>query len=659
MKKQVISVVTIVLLLFCISTFSSPQKEKMDSLLNEVKTRYFSDSASFFQIGELSMVLFEKEKMPHLQAKLLQFYGDFFHYNNSIPKARTYYIKALELAKKHKNDTLCCNIEIRFGFLELDEENFTKSLHIFSESIKKAESIHDTTSLIEAYNGLALYYEKKINREKATENYIKALKLAEKANKPYHVMYVTLNLGLIKFQTNQPEQALSDFRRVFDLAIKIKNDRFTGVSSRSIAMTYHRLGNADSTKHYYDKALSHLQKSKDYKFTALTYSNVAYFNLVQKKYNEARVYADSAFKIVEKYDFVELKTLVWTCRADIELDRKQYSKALVFADSALLTINSEIITEELAACYGLYSDIYEAMGHYDKALENYKRFNSISDSLSDIAGRKMMNELQIQYEVTKKEKRLLEEQRKVAELKRQAIIKQKNIGFLLLSIFGLVSIISILSYVYYIRLSKKRQEQFSRNLIEQIERERGRIAKELHDSVGGSLSMIKNKVIVNKNPSTLQQELTKDLNDVIDHTRTISHQLYPSYLQKIGLKQLLHEFLRKIEKDNTLVCISNIEETNTRLTLDQKNHVFRIVQECVNNTMKHAQATTIILHIYIKNSFVNLIYHDDGIGLKKSTIGMGFMSIEERVKILNGTLQIKNNQKRGIKITIRFPSQLL
>jgi PAS domain S-box-containing protein len=208
------------------------------------------------------------------------------------------------------------------------------------------------------------------------------------------------------------------------------------------------------------------------------------------------------------------------------------------------------------------------------------------------------------------------------------------------------------------------QEAFAQQLIQSQENERHRIATELHDGLGQNLLVIKNRALIGATNS--QEVQAKDQFDEINtlvaatlsEIRTISHNLRPPHLDRLGLTAIIEEMIEKaaaatgLHVDTQIVSLVGVFSKNDEI------HVFRITQECLNNIIKHAQATQAGILIERTTTEILLTFDDNGKGFDSSTgatrTGSGLLNITERVRMLNGKLQINSSVGRGTTISIRL-----
>lgn len=202
------------------------------------------------------------------------------------------------------------------------------------------------------------------------------------------------------------------------------------------------------------------------------------------------------------------------------------------------------------------------------------------------------------------------------------------------------------------------------NSIEVQERERARIAKDLHDDIGSKLS------IVNLNINLLQSHLNKNeqvssiighietsLSESITRVRDISHDLYPPILEKFGIQSALESLAKEITRTGVLRVQLEIDHEWKKFDKASELHIYRINQELLHNTIKHAEAKQVWISSQSEGDQLRLFYRDDGKGVDKShgmSDGLGISSILTRINILNATVKFHDEYKEGYKVEFMF-----
>jgi signal transduction histidine kinase len=222
------------------------------------------------------------------------------------------------------------------------------------------------------------------------------------------------------------------------------------------------------------------------------------------------------------------------------------------------------------------------------------------------------------------------------------------------------------------RLQRARlvQQDFSRHLISAHESERRRIAAELHDGLGHSLAMIKNSAVAvteieNVSPTAKQQleQISEQTAQAISEVREISYNLRPYLLDYLGLTKAIKSLLNRISGATIIEIEAEIDEIDNLFGNEAEMSIYRIIQESLNNILKHANADKVSVIAKKQADLLTIIIHDDGKGfdqaaesIKIKPGGFGLLGITERVSMLGGTHSIKSSQEKGttIKISVKL-----
>jgi len=253
----------------------------------------------------------------------------------------------------------------------------------------------------------------------------------------------------------------------------------------------------------------------------------------------------------------------------------------------------------------------------------------------------------------------------------------KFISFVILgAILMLVMALTLILFFYLSRkkiiqkeLEKKtlelqHQKEMLKATIVVQEAERNRIAQDLHDDISAKLNVVslsanfllEEENITPKETEEIISHILRVTNKTIESSRKIAHNLLPPILEKFGLGAALEELCDEFSNSKKVNVTSKIEYQFGRLSNDDELHVFRIVQELINNSMRHGKAKEIALHFKSEIENLSLSYRDDGLGFDTSTIsiqkGLGLRNIESRVSLLNGEITYKSEESKGVEVEI-------
>lgn len=323
------------------------------------------------------------------------------------------------------------------------------------------------------------------------------------------------------------------------------------------------------------------------------------------------------------------------------------------------------------ALYQLYL-LKKGQGQATEALSYLENYRALSDSLSSREVEEHINEMKVAYETEQKEQAL---SIKTMELSQKT--QQRNL--LLAGIFALLALAAgiLWNLRERLRTNRKLSEQEARlheqrmvqlqqanrlatikAMVEGEEKERLRIANDLHDSLGGLLTSAKAQL------SGLPSEngRPKQASALLDHAavelRRISHGLMPRALSLLGLKGALEDLAAQLRQDG-LDCRLEVLGLDHEPDPAKAAMLFRIAQELVNNTLKHAQAKTVLMQLIQHGQELHFIMEDDGRGFileqarRQPTLGLS--SLASRVSYLNGELDIDTELGKGTTVTVRVP----
>jgi signal transduction histidine kinase len=210
-----------------------------------------------------------------------------------------------------------------------------------------------------------------------------------------------------------------------------------------------------------------------------------------------------------------------------------------------------------------------------------------------------------------------------------------------------------------------RLHEFSRRLLESQERERKRMAVELHDSLGQHLLIIKSLAdlglrFMNDKKGAKEQfdEIAASATSAIAEVRQIAYNLRPIYLEKLGLTAGIEEMLEQVSSASGIQISGAIAPLDGSLSPDGTINLYRAIQESINNIVKHGNATRASVEVWREGGSIQVTVADNGCGFNPDgpvRRGLGLTSIAERVQMLGGTHTVISAPDHGVTLTMRFP----
>ncbi|OYU95652.1 MAG: hypothetical protein CFE21_10965 [Bacteroidetes bacterium B1(2017)] len=516
--------------------------------------------------------------------------------------------------------------------------------------------------------------------------------LTKKEMPPRFIAKCHRNLSELYSSFSQHEKALPHTIAFLDYFIEKKDTLNIGVAYINLAGLYKELYAYETAENYMKKGLEISLLKNDTYTIAIYYEKIGNFYL-ESKHDSAKyiVYTDKLNNLLNSYsnNLVFLQSLSEEMQVNKFFITRQYDSipyhlkkfgdlATQLEDSVSIknhymqkiryeiqksgTIANEnevlkIVSYAIAnkdypmteSCYLNLFNHYYKKGEYKKAIDYQKKIHALDEEIFSKNNRGQIYDKEVQYQTAKKDQEILIQDEKLQ-------LKQRNIGLLLASLI----IVALSFLVYFIwqkqkQISEKRKNEtlFTQKLMDNTEDERMRIAKDLHDSVGHELLSIKN-ALSNK------LQFTEDkIDHILAEVREISRNLFPVMFEEIGLKISVEQLAESIYTTDNLYVSYDINYIAGTLDTKSELHVYRIIQEALNNTRKYAQAKSAKISISQTNNFLTVEIKDNGKGFDvmevlKSGKAFGLLAINQRSKALNAKASTESNSK-GTTISLEIP----
>jgi signal transduction histidine kinase len=547
------------------------------------------------------------------------------------------------------------------------------AIFYFQKGLLLKQEMKDMDGLISDYSALGNLFRERGNYEVAQKNLIAALEIAEAEQDTFSITTIYAEIGDVYAAQMVWNLAEKYYNQALQLA-QLKNSRFAEAGClKNLGKIYYLQNNENTSVEYYEASL------KIYEQLNSKINAADVLISLSKVYQEGNQFVKAKALLMEalaarSHSQDKMSTIaIKMALSEIEINHGSLSKGITIVEECLGICQKMKDKDGLRQCYLLLADAYAKSNDFEKAYQYYQQFNIANDSLTSIERTKAINELEMRYETEKKDKEIA--QQKVEIEKQRVEIQIRNNQLLMLA--GGLALIGLLATLLFfinrknkqlnqqkIEVLKKEQEtQHLKAVIEGEEKERKRVAEELHDGLGAVLATVKMSIssIGHKLPNvqSLQtyQETELLIDDACRTVREISHALMPHVLEQQGLEFAIDDLCQTLSNNND-ITFDFIYFGNEQLLSDViKTSVFRITQELMKNILKHAQAKEVIVQLTIEATALMLVVEDDGKGFDNSKPhkGIGLENIQSRVTYLNGRLDIESEIGRGSTFTIQVP----
>lgn len=404
-----------------------------------------------------------------------------------------------------------------------------------------------------------------------------------------------------------------------------------------------------------------------------TYNNLGNTSKKLNRIDAAENYFKLALKVIgDRTDTYHWATIMGNL-LDIERIKKNYPSANRYLDSALYYATLSARPEKILDVYMYAYQLKNETGNYISALDYLEKFVNLKDSLFTSEKNNAVLEYQTKYETEKKEKALAET--KLQLIEKEVISKQKSRGLLLLASVLLIGLVVFRNHRLKSRLKQKQltienkllQEEANAKILEQ----RIEISRELHDNLGSHLTLMSSILDGFKRiPEKLDATIIQKMNTLSEFTESSISELKNTIwvlsskdLNMLELKMKILNFINHASEAKEEIHFHfNFEvKQNIQLNSKQAVNLFRIFQEIVNNTLKHAHAKDLFVDITQIENNLELKISDNGIGFDlevQNSKSYGLTNIRNRTHEMNGTLALETTAGKGTTYLLNLPVAL-
>jgi two-component system NarL family sensor kinase len=569
-----------------------------------------------------------------------------------------------------------------------DQSDWSGAINAYDSILKIADKIPDEKArkraIRGAYNNLGGIYNKNGDFTSSLEYRLKCLQVIESmpSPNPNEIAIASINAASDYRQLKEfgkAEQYINKITPIFSkLQDRIKLEYF--FEYYSIALAGKENEKAQQVLYRFDSILqvsnfSEMQK-KDYSLLSQKLHGV-YEMEYRNDYKKALIHFNTVLPLAKELgvnrEIGEANyNLGWASYWD-----GKYQNAIDYLNTAYtIAIENDLKNQAFKAA-DLLSFAYKKMNSMVKALEFSHSALALKDSVVTEDANRQLNFLDARYQSEKKERAIATLQ--TENQAKEFVIRKKNwfiIGGIVLVIFLGMITFTVINYYHNRQLllkkekvlqeekiavmEKQQQVASLQSMINGQETERTRIARDLHDGMGGILSTVKmhystltqDTPVIRENP--LYKKTLDLINEVSDQLRTVAHSMMPEVLMKVGLTEALRDFCNNVSSSKRLTVKLQSYGMEKRLSSSTEINLFRIIQELVNNIIKHANATEAIIQINRQGNNLHLIIEDNGRGFDTTEAeakrSMGMSTVKSRVSYLNGKLTI--DSKEGIGTTV-------
>lgn len=565
--------------------------------------------------------------------------------------------------KQSTNDSLKTNALIALGEYHISGD-FKKVSKYLEEALNLAKKHDNQTQIATAYADLGIMERRKSDYPKAIAYYLKSKTIFTNLNDKANIAALDHNLGVLYRYLEDYNSSIKSYKNAITIRINLEDKKEDLAKSYNmLGVSFRRSDQLDSAKTYYEKAKNIFTQIGSHSNIYRVNGNLAVLNSIQNNYAES---LKLNFENLEYYQKTNNNASICGTLYNISVDYsklKNYKKALAYCDKTIAVAKAYNFKSKLKSSYWKKSEIQQNLHKYKDAYENYKIYKKYSDSLLNKESIQKIQAVELNYKFNQeklKDSLFYVNEKNISESKIKILTGENKIKnqWILFGSLGFISLLIIL-YLYKTKefSQKKRylQELYSRNLIKSQENEKTKIARELHDSIGQKLMLLTKGI-----KSTDNEKLYNLADKTLEELREISKDLHPEIIERIGVTTSIKSLISEFDDNTELFFTFDSLNIDPFISKETGLHIYRILQESLSNIVKHANAKSVYVSIFKKSSYILIVVKDNGIGFDfkkklKNSDSLGMKTLKERAKIINGNIKIQSIIGKGTKTTLLIP----
>jgi signal transduction histidine kinase len=586
-------------------------------------------------------------------------------YLNHYPDSSDYYAKAFGLLSEKLNFPLGRAYSLSMqAFVLSNHLRKYEAIAMDLEAIEILKRTNRRDKLANLYNNTALIYSAQNDIPESLDLYLKAEEIYEQLNDSTSLAFMSGNLATIYLDLREYEPAYQNSLKSVLLCRFLHQTQGLGAALIDLASSLVNLQR-------FDTALVVCNDARDYSTRyqgietngkALSLINLAYIGM--GKFDLLKINSDEMIAAVRKVADSETLCNGLAGLVTYYFHEKKYRLAAHYARECIEVAKRDSLILSLSDAYGSAARVEMAKGN----VAGFDRYDGLRDSIEEkIRSDKILRntqELEAKYSLNKKQAEIdaLNRERKIQQL----TLRQRNTINLVLT--GVVLVAVLISFLYSRNYRQQKQLLAARAVLQGQVEERTRLAKDLHDGLGSILSSAKysfnhmkqNLIISEENAAAFEKSMEM-LDKSITELRRVAHNMMPEALMKFGLDTALKDFCDSVDQSGAIkLTYQSFGLDETTVPEVASAAAYRIVQELVNNILKHAGATSALVQLIGKDGKLSITVEDNGRGFDRKVLehsgGIGYTSLQNRVTYLKGSFDLRTSPGMGTSVHIELPN---
>ena len=653
--------------------------------------------AKAIDYGRKGIALGKKINYPKGLAQVYNDLGIIYYDNEQYDSSIALYNEALKIRQQLNDDLGLARLYIKIGIVYQKQSDYSKALYNQQNALSLFEKTNNLLGISYSLNNIGILQQNLGRYDEAIIYHNQSIAIKQKTKDKQGLAQSYVNVANIFKIKEEYSKAEEYYTKAVEISRELNNTEYLASSLNNLGSLQHKLKKHSAGKANILEAFAIRNTTNDTKGKASCLNNLGDLLIDEGKYDSAQIILNQGEKIATAGVNTKAELLM-IYQTQSKLNEKvgnatasllYYKKYAAYKDSLF---NSDMGTK--------FSELETKYNSLEKEKLIQQQQSKINKNLFDIAQQKLLlsqselenaaNDLEIQKqheEILKQRFDSAQQATNINSLKKENTINLLDIKnqklentkkSILLTVVGIVSVLLILLlYSYYRRYKLKREKQLqveilaqqelaTKAILEAEENERKRIASDLHDGVGQIMSAAKMNLsameaeipFATEEQKKVYEKVLKLVDEGCKEVRSVSHNMMPNALVKAGLASAVKEFVNQIDA-RVVKTDFYTEGLDNKLEKNVETVLYRIIQECVNNVIKHAKATHLDISLIKDNDGVAVTIEDNGIGFdssnKNNFNGIGLKNIQTRVEFLKGTVEWNSSVGKGTLVAIHIP----
>lgn len=546
---------------------------------------------------------------------------------------------------------------------------FDSAIYYFNIGIGCCTTVKGQHNLAVFYNNIAVVKHMQAQYKEAATYYQEAIKYARKYPPPkMPVEKIYGNYGVVFMRLGLYDEAILQLRKALLVGPSPDSLPIVIGALQSMGSVYKNKQQDSLAIVYFDSAINVSAKTGYHKNLSILLNNLAEIRLNHHEYQLALDNLLQAERVATS-DYIN-PSYMMTIKANLGTTYMHLGERAKAENYLLHAYHSGLlIPSGKKDVIGQLSELYAEKKDFEQAYLFSRQYHKLEDSLQGEQIAMQVSELEKRYQSAEKDKEIITAQLLVAE--QQYKLERKDLWLFIIAFTGFFIILAIIALVIWRNRRNKSRQAIERlkSVISGEEKERSRLAKDLHDGVNGTLNAIKIYIAASagKTSAGISNPLiVRELEDMLDTAtndiRAVAYNLSPQELTQSGLTMSIRYFCNRLLQKTGINADIQIYEGMDEIAPELALSIYRIVQELVQNIVKHSKAGSMILLLYKNQEKIVLLVEDNGAGLPqakeaaRNKTGLGLANIAERVAAHQGKLSIEAPvDSPGLVVCIEFP----